>query len=525
MKRLMTLLLAIIVSTTLFSGCGTANPGTSADSANGSDAAETLSPATVTLYFVCDPPRDVQMVQDRLNEMFQRDMNTTIEFKFSTWTDYTQKYDLTLMSGSDVDLIYTSNWMNYSQYANKGAFLELDELLPKYAPKLWEKIDDTVWKQLSIGGKIYAVPSTNEVYGGKGILYRQDLCDKYNLPVPNSVENIEAYLLGVKENEPEMRLYASNVEQNASGETFAPHTLLMDLRWGLVNEEFSAYGLVAEYDNPSELIPYWGSEEFIEDMKTLKRWADLGFWSRSVMSEAVDPSIFNNGLSAMSTSGMNPAKANGAHRQLAALDPSYDAEYYLFANLHGNAWRGTPMSDMTAIPYTSKNPERALMVLEKLCTDPEYYKLLNYGIEGVHYTLEDGNYTAILDADGTCGYDANAFDWAMSNPDLNYTSSDDAWYSEKIAELKKFEENTPFGGADISGGFQEDYSAYQAERAALGNVIAQYLAPLEAGLVDDVDAAVAEFMQKAEAAGLSKIQEAYAEQWKAYCEAYGYVKK
>lgn len=50
----------------------------------------------------------------------------------------------------------------------------------------------------------------------------------------------------------------------------------------------------------------------------------------------------------------------------------------------------------------------------------------------------------------------------------------------------------------------------------------QYLAPLQAGLVDDVDAAVEEFRTKVKDAGLDVVREAYTEQWKAYCDEYGY---
>lgn len=530
MKKLWIVCMTFLLCILPLAGCSKPAETGSGTTGSGVEASETaagedLEAAKITLYFVCDPPRDVQLVQDKLNEMFRKDLNTTIELKFSTWTDYTQKYDLALMSDDTIDLIYAAPWMGYSQYANQGAFLELDDLLPQYAPDLWDKISDTVWKQVSVKGNIYAVPSTNELYVGKGILYRQDLCDRYNLPVPDSIEDIESYLLGVKEKEPDMDLYSSTIEPNTSGETFGPHSLLMNLRWGLVDDEFSAYGLIGEYDNPSELFPYWGSSEFIEDMKTLKKWAELGFWSRSVMSEPADPTAFNNGKTAMTTAGLTPGKASQAHQQLAAMDPSYNAEYFLFANLHGNAWVGTPMSDMTAVPFTSKNPERALMVLNKLCMDEDYYRILNYGIEDQNYTLTDGVYAPILDSDGINGYDANAFDWAMTNPDYDFTSNSDDWYKGKIDELKKFRETTPFGGVDIARGFQEDYTDYQAERAALGNVIAQYLSPLEAGLVDDVDAAVKDFMDKAEAAGLSKIQKAYTEQWKTYCETYGYIKK
>ena len=50
----------------------------------------------------------------------------------------------------------------------------------------------------------------------------------------------------------------------------------------------------------------------------------------------------------------------------------------------------------------------------------------------------------------------------------------------------------------------------------------QYLAPLQAGLVDDVDAAVEEFRTKVTEAGLEKVREGFTSQWTAYCDEYGY---
>jgi hypothetical protein len=50
----------------------------------------------------------------------------------------------------------------------------------------------------------------------------------------------------------------------------------------------------------------------------------------------------------------------------------------------------------------------------------------------------------------------------------------------------------------------------------------QYLAPLQAGLVDDVDAAVAEFREKVTAAGLDVCREGFKAQWADYCADYGF---
>ena len=288
LKKIAAALLSTAMLSLSLAGCG----GSAASQTSGDG---TLDPVNLKLYFVSEAPRDLDQVVEKLNEILQRDLNTTIEMEFTTWTDYTQKYDLALKSAGDVDLIYTANWMSYAQYCNQGAFLELEELLPEYAPKLLEMIDESVWNQVSVADHVYAVPSSRFVYGSKGILYRTDLAEQYNLPVPDSVENVEAYLDGVKAALPDQGLFGASVEQNASGEPFNAHSMLIGLKYKWVNDSYSTYGLAADYEDPSNLYDYWNSDDFVEDMKTLKRWADKGYWSKSVLSETADPSAFDIG--------------------------------------------------------------------------------------------------------------------------------------------------------------------------------------------------------------------------------------
>lgn len=81
---------------------------------------------------------------------------------------------------------------------------------------------------------------------------------------------------------------------------------------------------------------------------------------------------------------------------------------------------------------------------------------------------------------------------------------------------------TKFPNVNIYGGFTEDYSEYEFERTAVSNVMRQYLTPLQAGLVENVDTAVATFRAKVEKAGLQVCRDGFIEQWLAYCEEYGY---
>lgn len=105
--------------------------------------------------------------------------------------------------------------------------------------------------------------------------------------------------------------------------------------------------------------------------------------------------------------------------------------------------------------------------------------------------------------------------WAWRNPEFMLFDKSYDGVKEIFAELDKIQK------PDIFTGFAEDYTSYQAEKAALEQVEKQYLYPLQAGLVEDVDAGLATFMEKAKQAGLEKIQAEYIKQWNAYVQEKG----
>src|SRR5699024_3182174 len=104
-------------------------------------------------------------------------LNTTVEIKFLNWSDYSTKYSLLLSGGEDVDLIYTAAWCYYNEEAAKGAFLELtDDFLKQYMPYSYEQQPKESWDQISIDGKIYAVPKAKSTFTSYNIVaVRQDL--------------------------------------------------------------------------------------------------------------------------------------------------------------------------------------------------------------------------------------------------------------------------------------------------------------------------------------------------------------
>lgn len=504
-KRLLSILLALVLC---LSFCAFAS------------AEDDLSEEVhLIIYEVGDAPADQALVEAAINAKLKEKLNTTIEFQFTTWTDFQQKYANTLIS-SGADLIYIANWINYGLNANNGAFLELDDLLDAYAPELKEMCGEGNLNMCRVNGELYAIPSLWSEYVSLGIKYREDLRAQYDLPYPNSIENIEAYLSGIQAQDPSQGLLRpTNTEAAASLNIGFDLAYLLAVKYPWVAPYGMPYGLTANYDTPSDVYDYWFSDDFVDDCKLFKRWADMGFWSKSALSDTNDNEAYDNGLAVAEVAGMNPNKQITSAQNFAKDHPEWESAYIAYGETTGVIYPGHATQNGTAILRSCKHPERAMMVLNYLMTDEEMNRLVQYGIEGTHYAVdENGIYQELSDKFPYEGFNT----WNLRVSSYKLPKETDVALQEMFDKYAVLGEQTKFPNINIWDGFTEDYTEYDAERAAVSAVMRQYLAPLQAGLVDDVDAAVAEFRQKVSDAGLDVCREGFEEQWQEYCEEYNY---
>ena len=292
-KKVVSVLLTAAMTATMLAGCGNKQ---TADSQLGESYEETMAAVQseeaatketettaqakeldyservdLVFYLLGDAPAGLDRVEDKINEILLEKANATVDFQFSTWTDWGEKYKLQLTTGG-VDLIYTASWNNFGQLAQSGAFLPLDDLLDQVSPDYKAQIDPAALEGCRVNGKIMTIPCLWKQYTPAGIEYREDLREKYDLPVPDSIENLEAYLKGIQEKDPSQGLLAQN-----------PQGILAYEDDPVVGIE-SGYGQRVKMADPMKVEDYWFSDEFVEDMKLLKDWADKGYWSRSILS-------------------------------------------------------------------------------------------------------------------------------------------------------------------------------------------------------------------------------------------------
>ena len=468
---------------------------------------DTSQPYTVLMYLVGDKFVGTDDVLAKMNEILQKEYNTTLEIEFLPWSDYQTKYPLILAGGEKVDLMYTASWCYLYTEAAKGSFFTLDEdFIKTNMPMTWANQKKESWGQTTINGKCVGVPCNMMVPNYKYVGIRQDLADKYSIGPLQSWDDFMNYMLTIAEKEtPESGIYA----MNAAADTIELWRTYYEQfnSMGVYNDDFlTTYpedGGLPEAESIRYAVTTDMFKQYAYDMKKL---ADAGCWSRSALSNTIpnyeafanltgaslvwNGTIFNH---------MHTAEAAGAKTNAYDLSPNA----HVFAEEYNNS--------VMAVAENSENPERAAMVMDLIGYDYELNLLGNLGIEGVNWEDRGNGYYFSDSTQESYPANSNAMGWWMKK-DYKIGVYDDA-------RREAFDNN--FKSRMVSNPcttFVFDETPVKAEMAAVTAVKNEYFGPLTLGLVDDVDATIAEMTGKLEASGLQTIYDEFYRQyneWKA----------
>ncbi|NCC45183.1 MAG: extracellular solute-binding protein [Clostridia bacterium] len=109
----------------------------------------------LTMYCIGDEGgKDAQEHLDELNKILTEKINAEIDPVMISWGDYSKKLPMLWENGDPYDLTYTSNWTGYFKAADKGAFKEITDLFPEYAPKTYEEyVEKDLLETTKVNGK------------------------------------------------------------------------------------------------------------------------------------------------------------------------------------------------------------------------------------------------------------------------------------------------------------------------------------------------------------------------------------
>lgn len=446
------------------------------------------------------------MVYEELNKRLSEDLNATLEVQCISWSVWADEYPLLFASGEEIDLVYVASWAGYASHAQKGAFTELtEEMLQEFAPNAWATFTPDMWDQTRVNGSIYMIPQASlNMDDADYVLIRGDLREKYGLPEIQTTEDLVAYWNAVKENESGI-LPIDLGNSNGMGQEGCWTSLLFaDAPYDSVDYYVSSdRTMVFDCSDPSNIKLVDTTEYNKQRYEQMAEFRKMGYWSQDSLSKQSDSvEAFLSGTSA--TAVRNLGNIGNLYIQVIEQHPEWKPEIVDMdpnGAKHVAACTGNGM----AIPATCKDPERALMVLDLLTFNKDYSRLVNYGIEGVHYEAIGENGFKSIEVSDNDRYDSIA--GGMGNDDF-YMTSENVYPG--MDALKDAYKANAF--ACFLDGVAFDNSSVKSEVAAVSAVDSKYAAILNLGFSQDVEKDMANWEAERKAAGYDKIVATYLEQ-------------
>ncbi|MCG8453677.1 MAG: extracellular solute-binding protein [Spirochaetales bacterium] len=469
------------------------------------------------MYLVGDTVPDYDMMLDELNVLMEEDINASLDVNFTTWVDWQTKLRLILSSGEKVDLVHMAPWGIYSEQAQAGSLMDIRNLAPTYAPETWNSYNPDILKQTEINGGVYMMPFRYTEPIGQGIVYRKDLAKKYGINEVNSTESLMALLKAVHDNEAMVPFNAGEFDLTVwigmAGmiQNSRPQSAFKVL---LENTE----GVIAyvNYDQPETILYDYESAYYKETMDFMRTMYNEELIPRNVLSNTIGSrEAFLAGKSAMTT--LNPLNANEEFQKIQNSNPEWELGYWLPMTTMASHEKAPAINNGMSIPTASENPERALMLLEKLHQDQRYHDLTTYGVQGVHWELtSDGEITAPQGLD----LSDSGFQWDRPCPwgwreekfyRLNVLKSPSVWGEVKASQETMYDIGVERKWTD----FTFDKSNVSTEISALNTVRTGVFSALSWGLMD-VEEGYQELIDDYDNAGIETVKQELEDQWSAY---------
>lgn len=491
-------------------GAATNAPDNSGEETKGPDTSKFVKISYVVLG---NKPTNGQFeaVLAEVNKLMKEKINAELEWKWVEWADWTTKYNLLLASGEAIDLITIgTDWLDTWGNAQRGAFMNLDDLLPTYAPQTWNSIPKEDWAESKFGGKIVLIPENEYTqWVNHGFFYRGDWAKEAGITEPiKDWETMGKYLQYIKDNKPDVIPWDAAAQTSTFGGYVASYSDNLELP---IATGYTPIYATKSYDEKYTVNSPVFEDTFLNYAKLMKEWADKGYWREDVLNNKNDArAALRAGLSGVDQH--HTQTFGGLRVQMDKDQPGSELQMFPFHRTRANNLMELSITHGgTSVGAHSKNPERALMAYDLIRNDEQIYHLINYGLEGVQYEVVDGK------RQQPAGYDeakhafyADFWGGRVDKFEIPSATTWDQLEETLYAEYDGYKKPYPYGQ------FVFDKTPVEAELTAVTQVSGEMGPAIGYGKAGDPVKAVEEFRNKLKTAGYDKVLAELQRQMDAY---------
>ena len=506
-KKFLSMFLTFFVAFSLLAGCSNQEivedtktevetAAQSATDVESQSAVEEEDIAEIVMAHFCASSineQDIQLVEEAINEITEKKIATKVDILIFDVSTYAQQINLMVSAGERLDLLHTFYFgITFPGMQSANQLMPLNDLLEEYGQGILEVLKPEYLQTVAFDGQIYGVPLHKDQVSGVHYAMRTDILEELGLlekaQAISSIEDVEEILEAVKQNTDLIPLHSGS----ATGSMHFSPVYLM----GEFKEDSAGFAKIINdyigvmYDDPTKVVNLFETEEFKKSLEIVYEWSQKGYISQDAIAttDSNKEAVKNNIVFSFFYAAEESTKA--------LKDTGYDMTVVTIYN-HPISTSMVNLIDWV-IPVTSKEPEAAMKLLNLMYTDKEIIDLLNFGIEGVHYEVnENGTYGTIGDAAlDPARYPlfavvANQYllgVWETDSPDVR----------ERSMEINDNAELCPLLG------FAADVTDYGNQIAGITSAYNEYFSTLING-AGDLETTLADFNAKLDAAGIDEV--------------------
>ena len=464
------------------------------------------------------------------NEQLQQYVpNTTVEFIDVSFDEYSEKFSQVLASGEGVDLAWTGWLINKPQNIADGNLMPLDDLLATYGQGIVDVLGENVVEiHRNADGNIYYLPSWQGLCGERrGWLVVTEIAE---LAGDTWIEDTEAALNKWRNNYSGIEDFQAVLDQatkylaaaKEAGKLGAGINTGRAFGWSMYNGMYSFLGVggaeigITYCDGTFTVKDGVAGEHYKLYAKTMADWYKEGYIRSDIMS--VDTSTLTTPKNGEITDttyvfSCDPYLTE-ADQEAAIADAGMDMTYL---PIEENAYLILGGDTSYAIPYCADEPERAMMVLNAIYSQPDLYNTLIYGIEGEDYTKNaDGTITtSYVGASPTADDSYGIQRWIIGScKNALINNGTDPNYYTDLEALEETARVNPFLN------FTFDRTNVEGICASILNVYYEYGPQIDNGVAgDNWEELYNNYMAARKDAGIEELVTEFQNQLNAYIEA------
>lgn len=338
-------------------------------------------------FSIMAPLHTPEAPEDRILNMLEEETDTTIEMQWIPDSTYADRVNTAFATNSLPEVVYLGNITIFDQFKDAmrdDQFWELGPYLEDY--ENLSKLKPQVLENTMVDGKIYTLYQGRPL-SRQGIIYRKDWAENLGLEAPTTTEEFYEMARAFTEDDP---------DGNGKDDTFGI-TDRSDLVYGAFKTVASWFGTPNNFGvKDGEIVPEFMYSEYKETLDFFKDLHSNGYINQDfpVTSKPDQKNFIKNGTAGIYVGAMGDVIS--LYKDAIELNP--DAEFDVQNHIEGpdgeyGVWAIPGFGSGVVFPKSAVETEeelKSILAFYDSMMSPELANLSYWGIEGEHYTVNEG---------------------------------------------------------------------------------------------------------------------------------------